>query len=94
MRAPLLALMEAAQLATDAQTVIALRMMRIARGGRSASREAQRMVTEKAVAAAAAQGLAAFALLSGKSADAASKTSLSHYRQVVRRNKARLSRSR
>ena len=91
MTTPWLALMQSAQLAADAQTVIALRLMRIARGGPSASREAQRMVVEKAAAAAAAQGLAAVALLSGKSAEVASAKALSHYRRVVRRNKARLS---
>jgi len=91
MRTPWFALMQSAQLAADAQTVIALRLMRIAQGGRSASREARRMVVEKAAAATAAQGLAAVALLSGKSAEAATATALAHYRRVVGRNKVRLS---
>jgi hypothetical protein len=38
-------------LAVEANTVIALRMMKLMVGGRSARREAERMVTEKAHAA-------------------------------------------
>ena len=52
--------LDAARLNAEAQSVIALRMMRLAKGGKIAEREARRMVTEKSVAfaqAAATLGL-------------------------------------
>ncbi len=44
----------AARLQREAQTVVALRMMKFARGGKAAEREAQRMVAEKGLALAEA----------------------------------------
>jgi len=42
--------LDAARLNAEAQSVIALRMMQLAKGGKIAEREARRMVTEKSVA--------------------------------------------
>jgi hypothetical protein len=41
---------DAARLGYEAQTAMTLRMMRLARGGKLAEREARRMVSEKGVA--------------------------------------------
>jgi hypothetical protein len=52
--------LDAARLGYEMQTVMALRMLKLARGGKAAEREARRMVTEKGVAfaeAAATLGL-------------------------------------
>jgi predicted secreted protein len=69
-------------LAVEANTVIALRMMKLMVGGRSARREAERMVTEKAHAAFEAGA----SLLAG-----ASGNDIVHrYRQHVARNAKRL----
>jgi hypothetical protein len=42
--------LDAARLSAEAQSVIALRMLRLAKGGKIAEREARRMVAEKGVA--------------------------------------------
>lgn len=71
-------------LGIEAQQVIWLRMMTLAGGGPTAGFEAQRMVTEKMVAAAVASGQ----IMTGASADAV----LRGYRRKVRSNARRLSR--
>jgi hypothetical protein len=83
-----------ALLGWDAQYVIALRTMRLAKGGRSARKEIAGMIEEKARALVQAQ----VAIAQGFTA---TRTSRSHkipnavlrvYRKRVRRNKRRLSR--
>jgi len=54
MKNPWAAWLNAATFAAEAQWVIGLRMMRLAAGGAAATSEAQRMIVEKAVAAARA----------------------------------------
>jgi len=84
----------AATFAAEAQWVIALRLMRLAAGGAAASTEAQRMVVEKAVAAAQAQVAAATALALGRGMQAAARTAGTPYRRAVRANRRRLMRKR
>ena len=52
--------LKAVQMCVEAQSVIALRMLRLATGGARMEAEASRMVTEKVAAAAEAQSLARF----------------------------------
>ena len=74
----------AAMLSIEAQNVIALRMMRLARGGKNAQSEANRMVTEKI-----AESIAVAATLwSGGSGHAV----VAQVRRRVRSNSRRLSR--
>jgi len=69
-------------LSVEANRVIALRMMKLMRGGRSARREAKLMVTEKIIAASEA----AASLMAGTSTDKI----VHRYRQHVARNAKRL----
>lgn len=55
---------EAAQFGADSQSVIAMRLMKIASGGPGATTEAHRMVSEKVTAFAEAQGHMMSALVS------------------------------
>lgn len=77
----------------EAATVIWLRSLRLMMGGPLATREAQRMWSEKLVA-----GLTLMpALMAGgvaQSAEAIGAAALAHYRKPVRANRARLSRLR
>jgi ribosomal protein S9 len=84
---------EAARFGLDVQTVIALRLARIAAGGATGAAEAQRMVLEKALAAAKAQAAAATALMLGGKPETALKMAYRPYRSAVRANRRRLSRS-
>lgn len=81
---------EAAQFGADSQSVIAMRLMKIASGGPAASTEAERMVSEKVAAFAEAQGLMMAALISGKSLEAAAVKAYAPYRRAVRANRRRL----
>lgn len=76
----------------EASTVIWLRSLRLMMGGPQASREAQRMMSEKLTA-----GMTLMpALMAGgmaQSAKAMSAATLAHYRKPVRANRRRLSRS-
>ena len=67
-----------------AQRVIAMRMMRLARGGKSAKREARRMAVEKVAAEAEAGRL----LATGGDLN----TVVKHYRRAVKANETRLRR--
>jgi hypothetical protein len=67
-----------------AQRVIAMRMMRLSRGGKSAKREARRMAVEKVAAAAEANLL----LATGGDLHEVVK----HYRRAVKANETRLRR--
>ena len=80
-----------AQLSLDAQRVVALRLERLARGGKWGRAEAHRMVAEKADALAQAQFAAARAAMSGESPPAIARKTLDIYRKRVRRNRRRLS---
>ena len=66
----------------EAQCVIALRLLKLARGGPEADREARRMVTEKM----AASARAAATLAGGGSAEQVMR----RYRSLVRANRRRL----
>ncbi len=70
----------------EAQQVITLRLMKMARGGPGAQKEAHKMVSEKMVAAVEA----ATALAGGTSLDVI----LKRYRTIMRANSRRLSKSR
>ena len=83
---------DAGRFTLEAQSVIALRLMRIAGGGALGAREAQRMVTEKVTALAAAQMAGGLALASGKSFEAAAKLAAAPIRSRVRANHRRLAR--
>lgn len=79
------------ELGVEAQTVVALRMMKLAAGGAAANAEAQRMVTEKIEAAMTAQAHLASGVLAGTGAEGA-RRAMAHYRRKVRANRRRLSR--
>jgi hypothetical protein len=78
--------LDAALLSAEAQGVIALRMMRLAKGGKIAEREARRMVAEKGVAFAEA----ASTLAAGGSMNKVVRRVRSH----VAKNRRRLSKTR
>jgi hypothetical protein len=78
--------------ALEAQTVIALRMLRLATGGAIARREAGRMVVEKGIALTQAQLVAAAALASGRGARKAGTRAFATYKRAVSKNRRRLSR--
>ncbi|BCH22444.1 MULTISPECIES: hypothetical protein [unclassified Mesorhizobium] len=71
-------------LGLEAQQVIWLRALHLARGGKAGEREARRMVTEKVIAATQAAGAIA--------AGAGGKDVVRGYRRKVRANRRRLSR--
>ena len=79
------------RLALDCQHVVAMRMARIAGGGRIARREANRMIAEKTIAAATAQFAAAMAFPFGGFPAAASEVGKT-YQRAIRANRTRLSR--
>ncbi len=81
------------RLGLEAQTVVGLRLAKLATGDAAAAAEAQRMVTEKVMAAAEAQTRAAADMLSGRS-DLTPKRTLALYRRKVGANRRRLSRKR
>ncbi len=77
-------LQDASRLSLESQQVIALRLLKLARGGPAASREAKRMITEKMVAL----GEATAKVSSGGSA----RSVVNGYRKKVRANRRRLTR--
>ena len=76
----------------EAQSVIALRMLRLAAGGHRMEAEATRMVTEKVAAATEAQLVAAVAAINGSPQHVVANKTLKAIRTRVRANKRRLSR--
>jgi hypothetical protein len=80
------------QLGLDAQSVIALRMMRLASGGPTAKAEMSRMVTDKAEAIAEAQAAATRAVMTGSKEHVVAGKTLDVFSKRVRANKRRLSR--
>jgi len=83
---------EAARLGWEAQSVIMLRMMKLAMGGAPGRAEAHRMAQEKIAAAAEAVTAAASAAASAGSHSTAARKVLQVYKKRVRSNKRRLSR--
>ncbi len=82
---------DAGLFATEAQYVIALRMMRLASGTPGATAETYRMVSEKFTALSAAHLAAVSALVKGKSPAAVMTSALAPVKQRVRKNSRRLS---
>jgi hypothetical protein len=90
---PWLALsLKAIQMGFEAQSVITLRMVRLAAGGARMEAEATRMITEKAAAAAEAQAVAAVAAIKGHPQHVVAGKTLKVFKKRVRANKRRLSR--
>lgn len=80
------------QIGLEAQSVIALRMLRLAAGGAHAEAEFSRMVTEKMLAAGEAQMAATMATIRGHKNHVVAGKALNVYRKRVRANRRRLSR--
>ena len=83
--------LKAVHMGMEAQSVIALRLLRLATGGTRMKAEASRMVTDK-VAAAEAQAVAAVSALSGRSPHVVANQAPRVVKKRVRANKRRLSR--
>ncbi len=84
--------LKAIQLGVEAQSVIALRMVRLAAGGALAQSEAQRMVIEKFAAVAEVQTAVAAGFLNGHEDHVVASKALGAFKKRVRANKRRLSR--
>jgi hypothetical protein len=80
------------QLGFEAQSVVALRMMRLAAGGPAAQTEAQRMIADKVTAGIELQTVTASGLASGQKDTVLAGKVLSVMKKRVRANKRRLSR--
>lgn len=90
---PFLALsLQAARLGLEAQQVVALRMLRFWTGHPGGHREAERMVSEKLIAASVASMTAATALTTGQSQTAVARRVIGGYGRKVRANRRRLTR--
>jgi hypothetical protein len=74
----------------EVQSVIALRLLKIATGAAGSGVESTRMVTEKVKALADAQTAGAVALAQGKSVKAATKRAMTPIKRSVRANHRRL----
>ena len=85
--------LKAFQLGVEAQTVMALRMIRLAAGGAQAQSEVQRMVMEKIAAMAEAHTVATSAILDGHKDHVVVSKTLGAFKKRVRANKRRLSRT-
>jgi hypothetical protein len=85
---------QAARLGFEAQSVIALRMLRLAGGGARGRAEAQRMVTEKAAAMVEAQAAATAAAITGGQGRRIASKAVQVYKRRVRQNRRRLTRHR
>jgi hypothetical protein len=83
---------EAAQFSLDVQTVIAMRLMKIAAGGSGAGAEFTRMVVEKFDAVVSAQTAGLLAIAKGKGVEAATELAMVTVRRRVRANRLRLTR--
>lgn len=84
--------MNAARMGMEAQTVIGLRLMRLAAGGPAAAAEAQLMVTEKVASTLAVQSMLITGVMTGK-ADGGAGSAVAHYRRKVRANRRRLTKA-
>ena len=81
---------EAVKFGFEVQSVIAMRLLKIAAGGAGSSAERTRMVTEKIKAAADAHTAGAIALAQGKSIRTATKRAMAPVKRRVRANRRRL----
>jgi hypothetical protein len=81
---------QTAMLELEAQSVIALRLMRIAAGGALARSETTRMVTEKLQAFGEAQAVAAIGSVTGRNRRHIAKKVAGVYKKRVRENRRRL----
>ena len=81
-----------AQLGWDVQSVMALRLLRLAGGGARGRAEASRMAAEKIAAVAEAQAAVAAAVITGRKNHVIAGKGLGVFRKRVRANKRRLSR--
>jgi hypothetical protein len=79
-------------MSAEAQSVMALRMLRLAAGGCRMEAEAARAVTEKVTAAVEAQVAAAVAAVGGRPQHVVANKALRVFSKRVRANKRRLSR--
>ena len=89
--------LKAVQMGVQAQSVVALRMLRLATGGARTKAEAARMVTEKVVSTAEtaeAQAVAAPSALSGRSPHVVASKRRGVVKKRVRANKRRVASSR
>jgi len=82
--------MQAAVTGFEAQSVMALRFMRLAAGGARAQSEARRMVTEKVMALGESQSAATVAAIKGDKGPRVAKKVLRVYKRRVRKNRRRL----
>jgi len=94
MRSPWTCWLDAASLVVQSQSVIAMRLMRIASGGAAATSEIHRMIFEKVAASAEAQVAAALALLAGGGIHKARGAAGKLYKRALRANHRRLARRR
>lgn len=85
--------LQTARLGWEAQSVMTLRLMRLAVQGPASQTEMRRMVMEKVAALAEAQGAAAAALIEGKKSHRVAKRVLGVYRKRVRANRRRLTKA-
>jgi hypothetical protein len=83
--------MDAAKFNFEVQSVVAMRLMKIAAGGATGAAESTRMVREKAEASVAALTAGSLALAKGKSVKAATKAAMVPVKKRVRANRKRLS---
>ena len=81
-----------AQLSWEAQSIIAIRLMRLAGRGQGNQTEARRMVTEKVAALSEAQSSASAAVIKGGKSHRVAKKVLGVYKKRVRANRRRLTR--
>jgi hypothetical protein len=81
---------DAGRLAIEAQSVVALRLARLARGGKRGSAEARRMIVEKAEALGEANAAAARSLISGDHPSVTTRKAMQVYGKRVSRNRRRL----
>jgi hypothetical protein len=82
---------DAVQMSVDAQSVIAMRLGRIAAGGAAGEAEARRMVSEKIDAWTHLQIAAAAGMWTGQQAPAFAREAIGIYGKRVRANRRRLS---
>ena len=82
---------KAIELGIEAQSVIALRMMRLVSGDVRGQAELNRMVVEKITAAAEAQVAVAAAIMNGHKDHVIAGKALTVYKKRVRANRRRLS---
>ncbi len=86
--------MDALKFNLEVQSVIAMRLMKIATGGAAGAAESTKMIHEKAEASVASLTAGALALAKGRNVKAATKAVMEPVKKRVRANRKRLSRGR